>query len=208
MLPLSSVAVRRAACLLFAAVPLAAGVRRAAFPAGFRFRRASVRRAACLLQLGYPLAVRCLRSCAFCVRFRAPCQRLSAKPQKPLEGLKSRSQVVAGRAGAAGGRVAGRAPQPIAACQEPRAQARGSAAAASGAERCRAGRRAPCAPSAATAKRRERRALRAAPVKLLLCLSELRRPHFASAFSTLSRPRGSPVPILSRFWLFQNAYLG
>jgi len=59
--------------------------------------------------------------------------------------------MVAGRAGAAGGRVAGRAPQPIAACQKPRAQARGSAAAAPRAERrCRG---APQPPSAESAER-------------------------------------------------------
>jgi len=58
---------------------------------------------------------------------------------------------VAGRAGAAAGRVAARAPQPIAACQEPRAQARGSAAAAPSAERRR--RRAPTPPTVADAER-------------------------------------------------------
>jgi hypothetical protein len=35
-------------------------------------------RAACVLPAGYPLAVRCLRSCAVCVRSRAPCCALRA----------------------------------------------------------------------------------------------------------------------------------
>jgi len=43
-------------------------------PAGLNCRRAAYLRAACLLSVGYPLAVHCLRSCAFCVRFRAPCR--------------------------------------------------------------------------------------------------------------------------------------